>query len=165
MIRAASYNDKASFFGGYLMDVVFHMAVNFLSVSLVIGTIVDSLAELRLQEERKSKSLGTRCFMCDLERGWFDRKANGFEAHIRGEHCLWSYLEFVYGLRSRSRNSYSGIEQAVVDQLLKQTIEWLPNSRAVVLEKIGLYTERHQQMDELLENLIQLDRTLDTFED
>jgi hypothetical protein len=158
-----SARDMNLFIERYFFDTLFFLIVNFIGISLIIGTIVDSLAELRIQRERIHASKNSRCFMCDLERGWFDRKFNGFHNHIKRHHRIGDYLAFIYGLKTKHPNMYSGIEKAVMEQLLRHDISWLPNNRALILEKDGVFTEKSQQAEELINKLTELHETLEDF--
>lgn len=40
----------------------------------------------------------TTCFVCNIERGEFDRGADGFQAHIKRDHNMWAY-----GMRAHAR--------------------------------------------------------------
>lgn len=148
------------YYGRYAFDTLFYLVVNFIGLSLLAGTVVDGLAELRLQRERVHASKTARCFMCDLERGWFDRRVNGFDHHSKRQHKLRHYLAFIYGLKTKPAAAYSGVEKAIVEQLLRLDISWLPNSRASVLEKEGVFTEKTHQADELVAKLAELHQTV-----
>lgn len=156
-----SYSQKGVFFGLQIYDWLFFALINFAGISLIIGTIVDGLAELRLEKERIVASLKSHCFMCDLERGWFDRKFNGFEKHIKKQHNLRSYLAYIYSVKAKHPSLYSGIERAVMEKVIKQDMSWLPNSRAVSLEREGIFTEESQQLAELFTSLSKVDDALE----
>lgn len=157
---STSYSQKGIFFGLHVYDLLFYSLINFIGISLIIGTIVDGLAELRLHQERITASLKSHCFMCDLERGWFDRKFSGFEQHIKKQHNLRSYLAYIYSVKAKHPSLYSGIERAVMEKIIKQDMSWVPNSRAVSLEREGVFTEESQQLAELLSSLTKIDDAL-----
>ena len=39
----------------------------------------------------KSEDMMSKCFICNIERGEFDRGAEGFENHIKRDHNMWAY--------------------------------------------------------------------------
>lgn len=164
VLLPATSHDWMYYYQRFAFDTLFFLVVNFIGLSLITGTIVDGLAQLRHQRERVHSSKNARCFMCDLERGWFDRRFNGFDNHVRRHHKLSHYLAFVYSLKTKASSTFSGIEKAVIEQLLRHDITWLPNNRASVLEKEGVFTEKSQQTDELIGKLAELHDTLEEFE-
>lgn len=64
----------------------------------------------------------------------------GFEKHVKREHCQWAYLFFFIHLRTTMVNDYSAIELYVHRQLLKDNINFFPLNRAMSLE-VGVCKE------------------------
>lgn len=58
----------------------------------------------------------------------------GFEKHVKQEHCQWAYLFFFIHLRNTRINDYSAIELYVHRQLLRDNINFFPLNRAMSLE-------------------------------
>lgn len=159
-LEPVSYSDRAAYYGRYTYDLLFYLLVNSAGLSLLGGAVVDGLAALRLEKARIRAAKTARCFVCDLDRGWFDRKVNGFHKHAKLQHKLRHYLAFIYGLKNKPLVACSGIEKAVIEQLIQNDISWMPNSRAKVLEKEGVFTEKSHQADEIAAKLAELHETI-----
>jgi hypothetical protein len=67
-------------------------------MNVLVGTILESFAELRSIREEREYLSKTRCFICDIEKSRFDMKANEgitFEKHISYDHLIWNYVNFL----------------------------------------------------------------------
>ena len=63
--------------------------------NVTFGLIVDTFGSLRddtykYEEDRKNK-----CFICQLTRDRCLLKDIDYEKHIKNEHNLWSYIDFL----------------------------------------------------------------------
>ncbi len=75
------------------------------------------LIELRSQNKSVEEDIHNKCFMCGIERDTFERRANGFENHVKLDHNMWHYLYFNMYLRRKERTEYTGPEQYVADKV------------------------------------------------
>lgn len=48
----------------------------------------------------------------------------GFEQHIKLNHYIWNYLNFIAYLRHKHPTTYTGIETYVADKLEANDISW-----------------------------------------
>lgn len=76
--------------------------------------------------------------MCGLQRQVFDSKGfSNFEKHVREEHSLWSYLNFIVLLRTKDRTEFTGQESYVAGLLAQHPpdLSWFPRLMAMSLHE------------------------------
>ena len=56
------------------------------------GLIIDAFGELRSQQESATEKLESNCFICDINKEFFDKLPRGWEKHTKGEHNFANYL-------------------------------------------------------------------------
>ena len=97
---------------GLLLKSLLAVNSDFLK-SLVFGVIIDTFADLRSEKQQKEETLKNSCFICGLERKAFDNKNVTFEEHIRMEHNMWHYLNFVVLIKVKDPTEFTGPESYV----------------------------------------------------
>lgn len=130
-------------------------------VYLLCGVVVDAFNGYRHKKEFIEKNMSTRCYICDINRSWFDNMLKGFDDHITYQHNLWNYFDFIYGIGKMDESKLSGVVKHISKQVKANLISWIPSSRALVLEKRGVYSERGLQLDAIVNALKELEDTLD----
>jgi hypothetical protein len=84
---------------------------------------VDKFNELRQAREEAEADHESKCFICGAGRDEIDSSAsaaavaagNFFEQHCATEHNMWTYLRFMYYLRHKPRDDYTGMESYFAD--------------------------------------------------
>lgn len=155
-----SFSWRRWFFLSLSFDEVFFLSINVFCINILIGAIIDSITDWRLSHQEIKESLQTRCFICNLDRDWFDRKLGGFESHVSEEHNIWDYLGYIYHLKKVPLRGMTGIDKTVAEKLDKNDTAWLPTGRALVLESSGIFCEDKQMIEGLHFVLRNLNQTL-----
>ena len=67
----------------------------------------------------------------------FEKKASGFEHHVKKEHSMWSYLYFMMHLRTKPPQQYTAAESYVAKMLsdTKTELKWFPVNHALSIEQ------------------------------
>jgi len=92
------------------------------------------------------------CFICSLDQSVFQRKANGFEPHIKRDHNMWQYLFYFLYLFQKSETEYTAQESYVHEMIEKESISFFPIQRAMVVPDEN-DTEQLELIDNKLERL------------
>jgi hypothetical protein len=50
------------------MDLCFFLLIIVISLNLVLGLLIDALAEMRAQSSMKAQELEDKCFICDISK-------------------------------------------------------------------------------------------------
>ena len=64
----------------------------------------------------------------------FERYAGGFMKHVKKEHNMWAYLFFMLHLRTKTRTSYTAVEQYIADQIREKQLTWVPSNQSISLQ-------------------------------
>jgi len=91
-------------------DLSFFIIVTVIGLNIIFGIIVDTFSELRDERYRIVEDMQSVCFICGLPSYDFDRKAAGFEYHVKKEHNMWGYLLFSIYLANKDRSEYTAFE-------------------------------------------------------
>lgn len=102
-------------------------------LNIFLGIIVSTFAQLRDEKKMIKEDMENNCFICNIDRQTFDKDGNGFAAHIKQDHYLWHYINFVVHLREKDPTEYTGVESYIADMLKGHNIGWFPLHKALVL--------------------------------
>ena len=122
-----SYRYDVNFFiGRFIYDMTFFIIIIMIMGNVTFGLIVDTFGSLRddtykYEEDRKNK-----CFICQLTRDRCLLKNIDYEEHIKNEHNLWSYVDFLVYLHLYNPNDFNRIEGSVWDKLIERDYGWIP---------------------------------------
>ena len=122
-----SYRYDVNFFvGRFIYDMTFFILIIMIMGNVTFGLIVDTFGSLRddtykYEEDRKNK-----CFICQLTRDRCLLKDIDYEKHIKNEHNLWSYVDFLVYLHLYNPNDFNRIEGSVWDKLIERDYGWIP---------------------------------------
>eukprot|EP01061_Rhynchopus_euleeides_P047402 TRINITY_DN9485_c2_g1_i1.p1 TRINITY_DN9485_c2_g1~~TRINITY_DN9485_c2_g1_i1.p1 ORF type:complete len:443 (+),score=233.20 TRINITY_DN9485_c2_g1_i1:103-1431(+) len=117
-----------------LFDFLFFVVVIVILLNIIFGVIIDTFAELRSEKQKIEEAIRSRCFICGIESSQFDRKAVGFEHHIKNDHNMWNYIFFIHHLQKKDPDEFTGQESYVHSMMLKGDLSFFPLNKAVCLE-------------------------------
>lgn len=82
--------------------------------------------------------MNNKCLVCGIDRFVFAKEQVEFGKHIRGEHSIWKYINFLIRLRSMSKSEYNGTEDYVAKMIERGKIGFMPIGRAMVFGILGV---------------------------
>lgn len=130
-VPSYEWDNRGRYFTKVIWELAYFLTVNVIFISAIMGIIVDTFSFLRERKKNVESDMFTRCFICDLERSLIDKNGKGFEHHIKKNHHLWNYANYIFLLRQKDPMDYNGIESYVVDKLAEGDIRWIPNGQAL----------------------------------
>lgn len=68
----------------------FHLM--YFKFKLFTGLIIDAFGELRDQLESVKENMESNCFICGINKEYFDKVPHGFDTHVQLEHNLANYM-------------------------------------------------------------------------
>ena len=119
------YNTKM-FIGKFICDTTFSIFVITIMGNVTFGLIVDTFGELRDETYNYENDKKNICFICQITRDSCLLKNIDFNSHIKHEHNLWNYINFLIHLHLYNPNDFSRIEEDVFDKLLEKDYGWIP---------------------------------------
>ena len=116
-------------------DLLFFFIVIIITLNLIFGVIIDTFGDLRQEKQENDYTLKNTCFICGnyfkpashfknikinhviigLDRSNFDNKNVTFEQHIKEEHNMWHYFNFLILLKVKEKTEFTGPESYVYE--------------------------------------------------
>ena len=119
-------NETKLFIGKFVYDITFYILVIMIMGNITFGLIVDSFGELRDDTYNFENDKNNICFICQISRDGCLLKNIDFDSHIKKEHNLWNYVNFLIYLHLNNPNDFSRIEGIVWDKLIEKDFGWIP---------------------------------------
>ncbi|EAR98945.2 MIR domain protein (macronuclear) [Tetrahymena thermophila SB210] len=140
--------------GRLLFDNLQNYILVVILVEIVAGLIVEAFEDLREKEQEKNRDISDKCFICDNQKTEFNRKQDnngGFQEHIKLNHHMWNYVNFIAYLRTKDPTDLSGIESYVMSKLEMNDVTWFPINKARELSYNNEDDEEQEQ--DLIRNM------------
>jgi len=131
---AFSY-DERRFAYKFILQFTFYLAVNFILLNIFFGIIVDTFKQLRSLLDIRENDQKNVCFICGFSRKDFERKEKSFDFHIKHEHNVWNYIDFITYLKSKHESEYTGNEYKLAEKFRLKRIDWFPIQKTIYLGK------------------------------
>ena len=128
------WDEKENWYEKYIYEFTYFLLVIVVMLNVVLAIIVSTFAQLRDQKKAIMEDMKGVCFICGLTRETLDRDGNGFETHIKHDHYLWHYVQFVVHLREKDPTEYTGVESCVAELLERSDIGWMPLNVALSMD-------------------------------
>jgi ribosomal protein L13E len=122
--------DDATMGGRYWLDLAFFVMVLIVLLNTVFGITIDTFSELREEKKEKEADIQGKCFICNVDKAKFDMQGTGiFLKHIRTEHSMWAYLNFMILIKTQDKDEDDGLESHVRECIEQRSIDWFPTIR------------------------------------
>jgi len=118
--------DYKVYFERFFYDMTFFFFVILVMGNVTFGSIIDSFGGLRDAEYKYEDDKKNVCFICQMTRDDCIIKNINFDKHIKQEHNLWSYVNFLCYLHLYDQNNFTRIEKYVWDKLINNDFSWIP---------------------------------------
>ena len=126
-INKITYDEgRVYFVGRFFFEILFYIVVIVVLLSIVFGIIIDTFAELREKSHHVENDKINNCFICGAKREALDKEKGGYENHVNHEHNLWTYAEYIIGLKFVDRQETNATNSHVIEQIEQNSIYWLP---------------------------------------
>lgn len=107
-------------------DITFFFFVIVILLAIIQGLIIDAFGELRDQLESVKDDMESNCFICTMEKGYFDAVPHGFDTHVQQEHNLANYMFFLMHLINKPDTEYTGQETYVWNMYQQRCWDFFP---------------------------------------
>ena len=127
VLPTVSYKNSTNMFiGRFIYDMTFFIFVSTIMGNVTFGIIVDTFGELRDETYNYENDKNNKCFICQISRDGCLLKNINFNNHIKHEHNLWNYVNFLIYLHLNNPNDFSRVEGIVWDKLIEKDYGWIP---------------------------------------
>ena len=118
--------DINMFIGRFFYDMTFYIFIIMIMGNVTFGLIVDTFGGLRDDTYNYEQDRTNKCFICQISKDMCLLKNIVFDTHIKKNHNLWSYVDFLCYLHLYNANDFTRVEGSVWDKLLNKDYDWLP---------------------------------------
>jgi len=163
-IAPVQWNNARQSTGILFFDILYYILIGGLTLQIIFATIVDTFGQLRDKKSEILSDKETKCFICSIDRGRFQRYAaeatssilrlqrstNIFKEHIEKDHLRWAYLYYFVYLKYNQKNLNS-FDKDIMQKIINQEfLSFFPMERALVLERDPTF-ETEQDADKRVE--------------
>ncbi|XP_065910466.1 inositol 1,4,5-trisphosphate-gated calcium channel ITPR1-like [Dysidea avara] len=132
-------------------DLTFFIIVTTIGLNIVFGIIVDTFSELRDERYHIEQDKKGFCFICNIANFDFERRAKGFDHHVKKEHSMWNYIYYSLYLDKIDISDHTAIESYVYTQIKDGDTDYFPLFKARSLQ---------EKEDDTLNELAELKRLM-----
>ena len=125
--KTSFIENPAYFMGMFFFQFIFYLLIIVIMLSVVGGSIIDTFAELREKSQEDFNDMKNVCFICNGIRNDIEKQGEIFEEHIEKVHSLWTYLDYIIGLKFVDPQETNAINSFVIEQLNEKKISWFPS--------------------------------------
>ncbi|KAH8096221.1 hypothetical protein JL720_3580 [Aureococcus anophagefferens] len=149
------------------IDFMYFLVVLIVLLNVIFGIIIDTFSDLRGQKgDRVFKTIHS-CFICGVDDMSLDRASpepGGFRRHIREDHRMWDYLNFIIFIWEQDKDEDDGLELYVRQNIEMKDITWLPVGRdAQIMKSVETSSEHLRKFVEA--NQKKLEKRVETLDD
>ncbi len=127
-IAKVSFIDEPLYFiGMFFFQLIFFIMIMVLILAIIGGTIIDTFAELLEKEQKDKNDMNNVCFICNGERNSIEKKGENFQEHITKVHNMWTYVDYLIGLKFVDPQETNAINSFVIEKVEEKNISWFPS--------------------------------------
>lgn len=127
--------DSKLYWERFLFDMTFWLLISFLFVQLVMGLIVSTYIELRSQKKKEHQTQYGKCIICGLCQEDFETRTLDWEQHIKEEHNLNNYINYIIYIKSKNIEECDGVEKYVKKCISNKQTSFFPKRDTVSFQK------------------------------
>jgi hypothetical protein len=136
----------------FVYDVSYFVVFGIMLLNTIVALIVDSFSALRTLTEARDHVNDTQTFISCIDRKVIETVAqaagiaDGWDYHETKKQNKWDYMAFIFHLREKDAQEYTGPEQAIREMIENKDVKWLPIGRSMMLEA----DEEHGAKEDIL---------------
>ena len=123
--RSFNYNKKM-YISRFIYEMIYFWSQTVLLQGIIFSIVIEAFSELRNKEFEIEKDKNEICFICGIDKASCEKNGQAFEEHINKVHNLWTYVDFILGLRFIDIQSTNAINFYVMEKIEKKELIWLP---------------------------------------
>lgn len=77
------------------------------------------------------ENMKSKCFICGIDHGIFERYSDGFRQHIKEDHNMWMYVFFLLYLEFKNSIKYTAQEAYMKEMTVSRDLSFFPIGRAM----------------------------------
>ena len=127
-ISKSSFIDDPNYFiGMFLFQFLFFVIIIVVMLAVIGGNVIDTFAELREKAREDFDDMSNVCYICGGRRDEIGKQGENFEEHLNNVHNMWTYVDYIIGLKTVDPQETNAINSFVIDKLEEKKISWFPS--------------------------------------
>ena len=110
----------------FIYDITYYNLVTMIMWDVIYALIVDSFGILRDETYKYENDKENKCYICQLTRDGCLLKNIDFNYHVKNDHNIWNYVDFLCYLHLYDPNNFSRVENFVWEKLIENDFGWIP---------------------------------------
>ena len=123
--RSFNYN-RNMYISRFIYEMVYFWSQTVLLQGIIFSIVIEAFSQLRNKEFEIERDKNEICFVCGIDKASCEKNGQAFEEHINKDHNLWTYVDFILGLRFIDIQATNAITFYVMNKIEKKELIWLP---------------------------------------
>lgn len=120
---------EPGYFTDFFIEWLFYFSVILILLNVINGIIVDTFQEQREKANEKSDAKANLCYICNTNRSYFERNGQDYDYHIKEEHSIKNYFEYLLTLLKSEEQDLNSIDSSILKQLLDSQTHYFPSKK------------------------------------
>lgn len=126
-MEKASYTFERSYYlGRFFYEECYFISLVILMLSMISGIIIEAFSKLRNKEQAIDKDKREVCFICGIDKDSCEKKGEKLDEHLEKVHNIWTYVEYILGLKFVDIQETNAINSYVIENLDRKELLWFP---------------------------------------
>jgi AraC-like DNA-binding protein len=122
-MKKSSYNSERSYYiYRFFYEELYFIALVMLMLNMIFGIIFEAFSELRNKEQAIEKDKKEICFICGMDKESCKKKGEKLDEHLEHVHNIWTYVEYIMGLRFVDLQETNAINSYVIESIEKKEL-------------------------------------------
>ena len=123
--RSFNYNNWM-YVSRFVYEMIYFWSQTVMLQGMLFSIVIEAFSELRNKELEIEKDKNEICFICGIDKASCEKNGQKFEDHTNKEHNLWTYVDFILGLRFVDIQDTNAINSYVMEKIDRKELVWLP---------------------------------------
>ena len=123
--RSYNYNPNM-YISRFVYEMVYFWSQTVVLQGMIFSIVIEAFSELRNKEFEIEKDKNEICFVCGVDKSSCEKNGQKFEEHINKEHNLWTYVDYILGLKFVDIQDTNAINSYVMEKIERKELVWLP---------------------------------------
>jgi len=123
--RSFNYN-RGMYISRFIYEMIYFWSQTVMLQGMLFSIVIEAFSELRNKELEIEKDKNEICFVCGIDKASCEKNGQKFEEHTNKEHNLWTYVDYILGLRFVDIQDTNAINSYVMEKIERKELVWLP---------------------------------------
>lgn len=126
-MEKASYTfERPYYVARFFYEEFYFISLVILMLNMIFGIIIEAFSKLRNKEQAIDKDKREVCFICGIDKESCEKKGEKLDEHLEKVHNIWTYVEYILGLRFVDIQETNAINSYVIENLDRKELLWFP---------------------------------------